>query len=76
MFGIVIVCDEVVYTPDREDRRKAGAAAAGTATAAAGGSREAPAALQVQLEVLQLGAPKPNAPLACAACCGRCESPS
>lgn len=65
-----------MYVPDREDRRKAGAAAAGTATAVAGGRRVAPAELQAQPEGLQLGAPKPNAPLACVACCGRCESPS
>lgn len=73
---VVFVCNEHVYTPDREDRRKAGAAAAGTATAAAGGRQEAPAAVQAQPEELQLGARKPSAPPACAACCGRCESPS
>lgn len=76
MLKFVIVCYESVYTPDREDRRKAGAAAAGTATAAAGEKREALAEVQAQPEELQLGAPKPSAPPACAACCGRCESPS
>lgn len=48
----------------------------GTATVAAGGRRAALAGVPWPPAGPRLGALRPSAPLACAACCGRCESPS
>lgn len=66
-----------IYKPDHEDRRKAEAAVVETATVAADGRQEARmVAAERPAAQLQLDVPKPSAPRACAACCGRYGSPS